>query len=267
MRRLLVLGMGGLAAGAPGWAWGLMSARDGAVEVVTRVRRSIVAVGFHQPTASPRFQFRGSGWIAGDGRWVVTNAHVIARSGADAPAGEQLMVMVMPVQADRARAAGEPRAARLVATVPEADLALLRIDGPPLPALDLAPGSAVEGQDILLLGFPLGGALGLTPVVHRGIISSVAAIALPAVNTQAMTARNLARLRAGAFDIYQLDAKAYPGNSGGPVVDASTGQVLGVINMVMVKGTRESALADPTGISYAIPVAHVREMLAQARAE
>lgn len=258
-----------MAVGAPMGAWGAAFGRSsdhGRVDMITRVRRSIVAVGFHQPTSSPRFQFRGSGWVAGDGRWVVTNAHVLARSGADAPAAEQLMVMVMPT-AVRARAATEPRVARLVSTVPEADLALLRIDGPPLPALEPATGEALEGQDILLLGFPLGGALGLTPVVHRGMISSVAAIALPAVNTQALSARNLARLRAGAFDIYQLDAKAYPGNSGGPVVEAATGRVVGVINMVMVKGTRESALTDPTGISYAIPVAHVREMLMQARAE
>ena len=54
---------------------------------------------------------------------------------------------------------------------------------------------------------------------------------------------------------------AYPGNSGGPVFDADTGEVVGVINMVMVKGTRESALSNPTGLTYAVPVRFVRELL------
>jgi hypothetical protein len=36
---------------------------------------------------------------------------------------------------------------------------------------------------------------------------------------------------------------------------------VGVISMVMVKGTRESALSNPTGLTYAIPVQFVRELL------
>lgn len=71
------------------------------------------------------------------------------------------------------------------------------------------------------------------------------------------------RLSEGPFEIYQLDAVAYPGNSGGPVFNADTGEVVGVINMVMVKGTRESALSNPTGLTYAVPVRFVRELLAQ----
>jgi len=33
--------------------------------------------------------------------------------------------------------------------------------------------------------------------------------------------------------------------------------------MTFVKGTRESALTSPTGISYAIPVRHLHELLKQ----
>jgi hypothetical protein len=40
--------------------------------------------------------------------------------------------------------------------------------------------------------------------------------------------------------------------------------VLGVINSVFVKGTKEVALSDPSGITYAIPVDHVRALLQQA---
>jgi serine protease Do len=45
------------------------------------------------------------------------------------------------------------------------------------------------------------------------------------------------------------------------VFDAETGQVIGVINMVLIKGTRESSLSTPSGISYAIPVRFVRDLL------
>jgi S1-C subfamily serine protease len=65
--------------------------------------------------------------------------------------------------------------------------------------------------------------------------------------------KTVRRLRQGSFDIYQLDAVAYPGNSGGPVLDIETGNVVGVINMVLVRATKESALSQPTGITYAIP--------------
>jgi S1-C subfamily serine protease len=61
--------------------------------------------------------------------------------------------------------------------------------------------------------------------------------------------------------VYQLDATAYPGNSGGPLLDAHGGQVVGIVNMVLVKGTRESALTNPTGITYAIPVRFARDLL------
>ena len=40
--------------------------------------------------------------------------------------------------------------------------------------------------------------------------------------------------------------------------------VIGLVNMVLVKGSRESALSNPTGISYAIPVRHLQALL-QAR--
>ena len=49
--------------------------------------------------------------------------------------------------------------------------------------------------------------------------------------------------------VLQLDATAYPGNSGSPVYDQSTGQVLGVINSVLVKANKEAAIDKPSGIS------------------
>ena len=96
---------------------------------------------------------------------------------------------------------------------------------------------------------------------HRGNIASLTTAALPAATAQQLDPRALARLREGNFDLLQLDATAYPGNSGGPLLDAETGRVLGIVNMVLVKAGRESALSNPTGITYAVPVRHLHELL------
>jgi S1-C subfamily serine protease len=60
-----------------------------------------------------------------------------------------------------------------------------------------------------------------------------------------------------------LDATAYPGNSGSPVFDVDTGEVIGIINMVFIKGSKEAALSQPSGITYAIPSIHLKDLLSQ----
>ena len=47
------------------------------------------------------------------------------------------------------------------------------------------------------------------------------------------------------WDIIQLDAVAFPGNSGSPVYRIATGQVVGVINKVFVKGKKNTPLKNP----------------------
>jgi len=235
-------------------------ARADLVQVIAAAKPSVVAVGTFNATDNPRFSFRGSGFAVGDGSLVVTNFHVLP-GPAEVEALARLSVLVM-----RDGSVREARKARLVASERAHDLALLAIEGPALPALPLAdPAGTREGLAIALIGFPIGGALGYSPVTHRGIIAAITGIALPAANAQQLREKTLSRLREGGFDILQLDATAYPGNSGGPVLDAETGQVVGIINMVLVKGTRENALSFPSGISYAIPARHVRELLAQPR--
>ena len=63
--------------------------------------------------------------------------------------------------------------------------------------------------------------------------------------------------------VFQLDATAFPGNSGSPLYDPATGEVVGILNMVFVKATKESALTQPSGISYAIPSRFLIELLAR----
>jgi len=229
---------------------------------VARARPAVLPVGTYSPTASPRFGFRGSGFVVGDGHLLATNAHVLPPTTEGESA---LRLAVLAQTAAPGREAGDLRFASVAAIDRAHDLALLRLDGPALQALVLARGEPVaEGKSIALMGFPVGGALGFSPVTHGGIVASVTTVALPAPSAAQLDPRALARLRAGNFEVLQLDATAYPGNSGGPVLDADTGEVVGVVNMVLVRGSRESALSAPTGITYAIPVQHLHALVVEA---
>lgn len=233
-----------------------MLAMAGLEEIIVAAKPSVVAVGTYNATSNPRFGFRGTGFIVGKGDMVITNAHVLPQV---LPAGTQT---VLAIQTPKGTTDAQLRNATLLGLDRARDLALLRIEGAALPALPLADDTRLrEGMSVAIIGYPIGGALGFTPVTHRGIISSITAIALPAPTSQALNAQAIKQLRQGSFDIYQLDATVYPGNSGSPVLDVATGQVVAVINMVLVKGSKESALTHPSGISYAIPVRFVIDLL------
>ncbi|MDR0776721.1 MAG: serine protease [Azonexus sp.] len=222
---------------------------------IARVKPSVVVVGTYQKTASPQFAMRGTGFIVASGNLAATNAHVIPEdTGPDAPA---LVIRTRD-------ASGQPqlRPARVVGRDPDRDLAVLRFDGPPLPAVELSDSdTAREGQMIGFTGFPIGGALGFSPVTHRGMIASITPITLPGSAARQLNEKAIRQIKRGAFDIFQLDATAYPGNSGSPVFDAASGEVIGIVNMVFIKGSKESALSQPSGISYAIPANYLKRLL------
>lgn len=237
------------------------TAADALPELIAKIKPSVLAVGQYQETQSPRFGFRGTGFVVGDGNLLVTNAHVIGRDG-DTYDDSNVVVQSTEVSGQ-----AEVRRAEVIHVDKAHDLALLRFKGRPLPALELGKTEepAREGQAVAFIGFPLGSALGLTPVTHRGTVSAITSVALPSPTARQLDARAISRIKEGAFEFIQLDATAYPGNSGGPLFDASTGTVVGVVNMVALKGTRESALSQPSGISYAIPVEFVLRLLKAAR--
>lgn len=244
----------GLALGA---TTGSVSA--GMPETIERIKPSIVAVGTYQKTRNPAFVFRGTGFIVGDGTLVATNAHVLPER-LDVENRETLIVLTSP------GAEPQPREAKIFSVDIGHDLALLRISGPALPALELHDSTAVrEGQTFAFTGFPIGNVLGFSPVTHRGMVSAVTPIALPTATARQLDPKVIRRMKSGAFPVFQLDATAYPGNSGSPMYDIDTARVVGIINMVFVKGTREAALSQPSGISFAIPVSFLRELLGDAR--
>jgi serine protease Do len=231
----------------------------GLTETIPILKPSVVAVGTQRPLRSPPAEFRGTGFVVGDGRQVVTNLHVVPEL-PDVEDKESLAVFF------RSGEHIEVRSARVVKRDPVHDLCLLQISGTPLPALRLAEGDAREGVLYAFTGYPIGMVLGLTPVTHRGIVSAVTPIVIPVNNPGQLTTKMIRRMRA-PYDVYQLDATAYPGNSGSPLYEVDTGRVVGVVNSVLVKQTKESALKDPSGISYAVPGRYIRDLLRRAARE
>jgi len=231
-------------------------------DVIARVKASVVAVGTLQRLRSPQFQFLGTGFAVGDGGLVATNAHVIARPLA-AGADPELLVVAIP--SDKPQQP-QIRVVQRVGDDAARDLALLRLPGEPLPPLRLRDSNTVrEGEQFLLTGFPIGTVLGLYAATHRAMIAAITPIAIPPPDSTKLGATLIRRLQAGAFPVFQLDATSYPGNSGSPVYDPASGEVVGVLNMVFVKGSKESALTNPSGISYAIPSKHLEALIGATR--
>jgi serine protease Do len=230
----------------------------GLPEVVAVAKPSIVVVGTWQRTRSPAFVPLGTGFVVGDGHHVATNAHVRLRQQNT----EQMEMMVVVLPAEPNQPPNAPREVRRIAIDEVHDLALLRLQGgAPLPALPLSAATVREGQGIALLGFPLAGLLGLVPALQIGVVSAIAPITIPAARADKLEASVIRQMASGAYPIYVLDAVARPGNSGSPVIDVETGQVIGIVSGGMVRQAREPGLAEPTGITYAIPVEHLRRLL------
>jgi S1-C subfamily serine protease len=138
----------------------------------------------------------GSGFIAKQG-FVVTNAHVVAGIAnpyvKDASGGYKATVVWFD---------------------PDLDLAVLRVSGLDGKPLELASGSAPAGTPGAVLGYPNGGAFGV----------SLAAI----LDQFTATGRNIYDRGNTERDVYEIRATVVPGNSGGPLI-GKDGKVLGVI--------------------------------------
>ena len=138
----------------------------------------------------------GSGFVVGPGL-VVTNAHVVA--GIAHP-----MVQV---------------GTSLLATTviyfdPSYDLSVLRVSGLEEPVLTLDPEPSARGVQAAVLGYPGGGPFQVAPA---GIMAAFEAEGRD-IYGQGLTVRN----------VYEIQAKVRPGNSGGPLVQLD-GQVIGVV--------------------------------------
>ena len=226
-------------------------------QTIAAIKPSVVAIATLQKTRSPAAIFFGTGFAVGDGLTIITNAHVVAKP-VDAEKLETLGVLV------GVEGASEFRPAVVVATDREHDLALLRLSGAPLPVLRIGDsGKVQEGQTLAFTGFPLGMALGLTKVTHRATVSAITPVIKPALSASQLDPKSIVQLQKSAFGVFQLDGTAYPGNSGSPLYDPETGVVYGIVNMVFIKGLKESAISQPSGITYAIQANYIRALIGQ----
>jgi len=229
-------------------------AEQSLANTIAKIKPGIVAVGTYMPKRSPRAFFLATGFAVGDGSLIVTNAHVIPDK-MDNEHMEQVAVFYHKDNNDKAILATE------VALDKEHDLAILKIAGELLSPLKLGSVSSVrEGQLYAFTGFPIGMVLGLFPVTHRGIVSAITPNVIPMIRADQINEKIHRRLQ-DPYNVFQLDATAYPGNSGSPLYDPDTGKVIGVINKVFVQESKENVLSKPSGISYAIPVNHVENLL------
>lgn len=224
------------------------------VDIVSQIKPSVVGVGVHTPTSQPQNILRGTGFVIGNGHYIVTNAHVLP-----AILDDKLLQKIAVFIGSGKNA--NVRGAEVIASSSLYDLAVLKISGKALPAMTLAKKQFyADGSAIAFTGFPIGAVLGLYPVTHRGIIASVTPSVVPAVSADTINLTMLKRMK-NPYLVYQLDATAYPGNSGSAMYDITTGDVVGIINKVFVQSTKEAVISNPSGITYAIPVKYLHEVL------
>jgi serine protease DegQ len=156
--------------------------------------------------------------------FIVTNAHVVE-------SGSEFAVTLSD---------GSVREARLVGADVDTDVALLKVDGPPLQPIVMGDiGEVAVGDVVLAVGNPLG--VGQT--VTQGIVSGIRSVA---VRDRVLE------------NIIQTDAAINPGNSGGALVDTA-GRLIAINCVIM------SQSGGSEGIGFAIPVDVVQKVAASVR--
>lgn len=186
-------------------------------------------IAAHRGLNVPEIGGEGSGWVWDTAGHIVTNHHVVANA-------TDITVSF---------ANGLWAKAELVASAPQADLAVIRVEeveGVELRPLPLALQSPTVGRYVLALGSPFG----LTGSMTRGIVSAVGR-ALPVSDPEMSGQYSLP-------EVIQTDAAINPGNSGGPLLNLN-GEVIGV-NFAIRSEVRANA-----GVGFAIPGAIVARVV------
>jgi S1-C subfamily serine protease len=146
---------------------------------------------------------------------LLTNVHVVGRA---------TMVTIR-------RASGATASARVHATSPQFDIAVLKLPGPEAGQTTIPLGSAVDaraGQEVVAIGSALGT---LQSTVTRGIVSALR--------------------QSGSATLVQTDAAVNPGNSGGPLLDRR-GAAIGITTM---------GYSGRQGLNFAVAAEHARAVL------
>lgn len=163
----------------------------------------------------------GSGFITNDGKWVITNRHVVENWKA---------VQVR-------NGLGERREAKEITYDQYLDLAIIELSEPYQKKLAHNLSDIVQpkvGESVFVIGFPLAQIFGNQyPVISMGIVSS-----------------NYGYMESDSQ--FQVTAKMNPGNSGGPVFNKK-GQVIGVaVAKLDKKAVEKSSGKMPEDVNFAL---------------
>jgi len=164
----------------------------------------------------------GSGFPIGKG-YVVTNAHVVSGTGnhrVETPDGTALR-------------------AEVVYFDPDHDVALLYVPDYTSAALDLGP--AERGTQGAVIGYPGGGPESVQPAVVDGAIEAAG--------------RDIYNQKPVTREIYVIQARVRPGNSGGPLVDLQ-GRVLGIVFATSASQPDQAYALTDDEVTVALQKAH-----------
>src|SRR5271165_2507810 len=216
-------------------------------ELTAKVTKSVVQIvatgyGFStekQSTDTALFEPQeaiGAGVILTPDGYIVTNAHVV--QGA-----RKIRVRLPGLETPGTDNGGPigPVGAKVIGIDRQSDIAVLKIEGKNLPALELADSDTLkQGQVVFAFGSPQG----LENSVTMGVISA--------------TSRQVSDENPTTF--IQTDAPINPGNSGGPLVDVD-GRVVGIDTFIL------SESGGSEGLGFAIPSNVVRNIYEQLKTE
>ncbi|MBY8876497.1 S1C family serine protease [Actinacidiphila acidipaludis] len=229
-------GSGGHAAAqTPGAVQGLDQSTSGADDLQTAYQNAVKKV-LPSVVSISTDQGLGSGVVYDDKGDIVTNAHVVGNS-------KTFEVSLAT--------GGQPLGAKLVASYPPSDLAVIKLDSVPgglKPATFGDSGKVAVGQIVLAMGNPLG----LSSSVTQGIVSA--------------TGRTVTEGESGGgtgatiSDMVQTSAAINPGNSGGALVNLND-QVIGIPTLAATDPQLGSGAAP--GIGFAIPASTVQRIAGQ----
>lgn len=169
----------------------------------------------------------GSGFPVGGG-YVVTNAHVVSGTNAH-------KVIT---------ASGATLQAAVVYFDPERDVAVLAVSGYDEPGLTFGPGD--RGTKGAVIGYPGGGQEVIGPAVIDG--------AVPAQGRDIYNQNLVTR------EIFVIQARVRPGNSGGPLVDLQ-GHVLGIVFATSASDTTQAYALTDSEVAPAIRAAEANPVV------
>lgn len=162
----------------------------------------------------------GTGFFVSDEGWLLTNQHVVGTAS----------------EVDVRGVDGVIKKARVVKADAEADVALLKIESRPSHWLHVQTQEAQMGADVCTVGFPNADIQGVEPKYTTGTVSSLSGVRDDREN-------------------YQTTVPVQPGNSGGPLVDMKSGDVIGIVASIL----RHDRGAE--NVSYAIKGSVVERVL------